>query len=190
MTNTLQEKYLLYKVMTNKDVEAYASLYDMYVVRIYRFVYFKINNKEDAEDITSEVFLKAWNYLITGNQKKIDSLSGLLYSIARNAVIDAYRERARHPLFSIEYLLAEKESHTSPVIDDLQAKGEVEILYKAIQKMKQEYREIILLRYIEQLSLKEISDMLGKSMVGVRVLLHRAVKKLKELTDENEKGTL
>ena len=101
MTGKISEKILLYKVQTKKDPEAYAKLYDLYVKRIYRFVFFKVSSEVEAEDITSDVFLKAWNYL--NANKEVKSFSGLLYRMARNAVIDLYRAKSN----STEVTMAE-----------------------------------------------------------------------------------
>jgi len=60
----ITEKLLLLRVRTKKDPEAFATLYDMYAEKIFRFVRFKIDSREEAEDITSEVFLKVWNFLL------------------------------------------------------------------------------------------------------------------------------
>ncbi|MFA6537252.1 MAG: sigma factor, partial [Patescibacteria group bacterium] len=75
---SLKEKYLIYKVRQSKDAEAYGKLYDYYVERIYRFIFFKVNNVETAEDLTSEVFLKTWEYINKTN-KKISNLNALFY---------------------------------------------------------------------------------------------------------------
>ena len=63
MKTRIEEKLLLYKVVTQKNPDAFAKLYDFYIEPIYSFFFFKLSNREDAEDITSEVFLKPWDYL-------------------------------------------------------------------------------------------------------------------------------
>src|SRR3989338_11581242 len=94
MSGTLQEKILLFKLQVEQDPEAYAALYDLYVKRIYRFVFFKVSSHEEAEDITSEVFLKAWRY-ITEKKSAVESFSGLLYRLARNSIVDSYRAKMK-----------------------------------------------------------------------------------------------
>src|SRR3989338_645253 len=90
--NSIQEKLLLFKLRVGHDPEAYGKLYDLYVSRIYRFIYFKIPTAEEAQDITSEVFLKLWEYIREG--KAVRSVGPLLFQIARNAIVDFYRKRA------------------------------------------------------------------------------------------------
>ncbi|KKQ27881.1 MAG: RNA polymerase, sigma-24 subunit, ECF subfamily [Candidatus Magasanikbacteria bacterium GW2011_GWC2_37_14] len=182
MVRILNEKWLVYQVRAKKDPEAFASLYDLYVEKIYRFVYFKINNKEDAEDIVSSVFLKVWSYLIEYTEKEIDSFSGLIYKIARNLVIDHYREKGKikkEDLEDFEELPAEENNY-----ETVATNMEVEQLMVVIKKMKQDYQEVLLLKHVEELSTAEIAEILGKSQVGVRITLHRAIKKLQEMVNK------
>lgn len=180
----LKEKILLYKVRTKKDPDAFAQLYDFYVEPIYRFVYFKLSNKEDAEDITSEVFLKTWNYLVT-EQTHVNSFKHLVYKIARNRIIDVYRERAGRlecPIDTIQNVPVTENLHK--IIEANEEKTQILMVMK---KLKSEYQEVIHLKYVEGLSAGDIAEILEKSYTNVRVLLHRATKKLKELTEAERK---
>lgn len=177
--NSIKEKILLYKIKATKDPESFALLYDAYVGPIYRFIYVKVSNKEEAEDIASDTFLKAWQYLI-GEQADVANFRAFIYQIARNRVVDAYRERARKN----EQGLNEADAVTAaPNFHKIDATLEGEWLYGKMKQLKQEYQEVLLLRYVEELSLREIATILGKGSTAVRVTLHRAVKKLKELTE-------
>jgi RNA polymerase sigma-70 factor (ECF subfamily) len=181
MGRKLNEKILVYKVRVKKDPSAFAELYDAYIEKIYRFVYFKINSKEEAEDIVSSVFLKVWNYLIEYTEKEIDSFSGLIYRVARNAVIDFYRERGARryePVEVLETIAVEEKSY-----HQVNVNLEVEKIMIVVKKLKQDYQEVVLLRHVEELSTAEIAEILGKSQVNVRITLHRAMKKLKELLE-------
>ena len=182
MKSSLEEKSLLYKVQTQKDPEAFALLYDVYVQPIYRFVYFKISHKEEAEDVTGEVFLKCWQYLSGGKGSEIRSLSALLYTIARNQIIEVYRRRASRPdtPLDADLELGDK-GRTAQLIE---VKEEIEKLMHLLKKLKQEYQEVLLLRYVEEFSIGEIATITGKTHTSVRVTLHRATKKLKNLADD------
>lgn len=172
------EKILLYQAQIKQDPEAFGKLYDQYVRQLYRFVYFKISNHEDAEDITAEVFLKAWNYL--QEKKEIKSFSGLLYQIARNCIIDVLRSRSSHPeLINMGDTLevGDKGMWSNKLHNNL----EYQHLVSNLKKLKHEYREVISLRFIDELNIREIAEITGKSNLGVRVTLHRALKKLKEI---------
>ena len=177
----MKEKILLLKIRTKKDSVAFGELYDLYVEKIYRFVFFKINSKEETEDITSDVFLKTWNYLIENNKKEIESFTGLIYRIARNAVIDYYRHQSKHQECSLESVVISVEE---PSFKQVEFEHEADQLLLVIKRMKQEYQEVLMLKHVEDLSTAEIASILKKSKTNVRVTLHRATKKLKELLEE------
>lgn len=176
----LREKILLYRLTTKRDPDAFAELYDAYVQRIYRFVFFKVGSREEAEDLTSEVFLKAWGYVNDG--KEVKSFSGLLYRVARNCIIDLYRNRATHPEVSLgeDDDVSDKNKWSERVGATVASQEVVKIL----KKLKQEYQEVITLRYVDELEIDEIAEIINKSNLTVRVTLHRALKKLKEMIGE------
>ncbi|MFA5022647.1 MAG: RNA polymerase sigma factor [Patescibacteria group bacterium] len=186
--NTLnfQEKLLLLR-LKKKDPEAFAQVYDLYVTPIYRFIYFKVSSRQDAEDLTSEVFLKIWQY-VTETDEVIENLRALLYRSARNLVIDFYRRNAKRDYVQDEEILDliqdEKQQSLLTKVDlEIEMKN-VELI---LRKLKDEYREIIILRFVEELSINEIAEVLGKSKGSVRVILHRALKVVKELANQNGK---
>lgn len=175
----LAEKKLLYRIRAYKDPDAFSELYDRYVNKIYRFVFLKLSDSHDAEDITSEVFLKSWHYLIDAKQPKIQSFSGLVYRIARNSVIDVYRKRANRQEVELETafdLIGEKD-----MVSALQVAHDSEQVLLALKRLKTEYQEVIVFRYIDDLSIAEIADILGKNNTAVRVTIHRALKILKSI---------
>lgn len=176
MLETIAEKILLYKVQVKHDPDAYAKLYDTYVKQIYRFVYFKVSSHEEAEDITSEVFLKAWHYL--QEKKEVKSFSGLLYRMARNAIIDVYRARAAKPEAQLNEDVEVGDG--GKWYAELTSKLEAEKVIQAIKKLKQEYQEVITLRYVDELTISEIAEITGKGAVATRVTLHRAITRLKK----------
>lgn len=180
MRNRLSEQILFLKVK-NKDKEAFGKFYDLYISRIYRFIFFKVNSVSDAQDLTSEVFLKLWQYIRDG--KKIENLNALIYMIARNSVIDFYRQRSRKD--DREQLI--EENHLPRIIDednDLANKqmisSEVTTMLKGLENLKDEYKEVIVLRFLDELSITEISEVLNKTKGSVRVLIHRALNVLKQ----------
>lgn len=177
--SSINEKYLIYKVKQGKNPDAYGQLYDYYVERIYRFIYFKVRTTEEAEDLTSEVFLKTWQYIIT-TKKKIDNINALLYRVARNAVIDYYRtNKANQTLTDEDLLLSIHEKRNT--VQQIEIGVELEQMRKLINQLKDIYREVLILKHIEEFSITEIAQITGKTKGNVRVLLHRAVQALHEL---------
>lgn len=182
MKQQLKEKTLLYRVKTKHDPEAFAELYDLYVEKIYRFVYLKVSHRQLAEDITSDVFLKAWQYLTDVEKgKRIKHFSGFIYRVTRNAIIDTYRKKSRQVETSLDIHIdiRAQESH----VEVIHRKHDSAQILTLVKKLKQEYQEVVTLRYVEGMSTKEIAALMDKRPTAVRVMLHRAMKKLQQLAD-------
>ncbi len=182
----LKQKKLVYLVTRRKDPKAFGELYDLYVEKIFRFVYYKISNREEAEDLTGDIFLKAWQYLISDGTEKVDSFNAFIYRIARNCVIDVYRRRAVRqecPIDMLAYQVPDPDNIKERVSD----KEQITRVLADLRKLKQDYQDIIFMKYIEELSTKEIAAILDKSQANVRVTAHRALKVLKKMNSEDRK---
>lgn len=181
--NKRSDTILLHRAEVSHDSEAFAELYDRYVKQIYRFIYFKVSGHEEAEDLTAEVFLKSWNYIQEG--KEVKSFSGLLYRIARNAIIDLYRSKAAQPesvsLYNEDVEVGDENVWLKKMHVSIEHQG----IVQAIKKLKQEYQEVVTLRFIDDLSIEEIAEITGKKKISVRVTLHRALKKLQEFLKQH-----
>jgi len=180
--NPFKEKYLIFKAK-NKDPESFSQLYNLYVDKIYRFVFFKVKTQEDAQDISSEVFLKAWQYISDNNEVK--NLNALLYRIARNLVIDYYRKSSRQDI-PIDQQIMEQQEMKMDGIKEVDIRIETEKIEQKLHQLKDDYREIVILRYIEGFSIKEIAEIVEKKPGNVRIILHRALNTLKELMEEEQ----
>lgn len=181
---------IIFSRLENKDKEAFIRAYDSYVDKVYRFVYFKIGNEDEAKDITSIVFLKTWEHINKNSLKEEKTLKSLIYKIARNAVIDFYRDDRRNK-FPANENFSELEN-TVDLKNDLTTESfrssDIENLKKKMAELKDEYKEIIILRFIEELSFSEIGKILDKSSGNARVLAYRALKALKELINKPEEN--
>jgi RNA polymerase sigma-70 factor (ECF subfamily) len=173
-----------------KDKQAFVKIYNLYVDDIYRFIYFKVGHKEEAQDITSDVFLKAWNYIALNKIDKSKNLKALFYKIARNTIVDYYRSKKdTSPLENLENTDLKDIKQDPQALTEI--KDDYERILKLLNNLKEEYKEIIILKHINELSWKEISQTLSKSKGSLRVLLHRATKALEEedrKERENNKG--
>jgi RNA polymerase sigma-70 factor (ECF subfamily) len=180
MKRILKEKNL-YSRLRKQDQTAFAEVYDLYVERLYRFIYFKVSNKAEAEDLTSEVFLRAWNASTIAGEVQAKTLPAFLYRIARNAVIDHYRRN--RPEASLENLLGTTDEpvNAERLGDDFDKALDLATLEEAMRELKDEYREVLLMRYVDELSTTEMSDILGKDKGNVRVLQFRAIEALKRV---------
>jgi RNA polymerase sigma-70 factor (ECF subfamily) len=160
-----------------KSRKEFSQIYDDFVQRIYRFVFLKVNSQETAQDITSETFSRAWTKARTENQESgVKNWGAFLYQIARNLVIDFYREKGKFQVVSASYV-------ADPAPLDLEAKTalnlEMEQVKKALNKLGQEQQEVVIWRHLDGLSFKEISEILGKPEGTIRVILHRALENLR-----------
>jgi RNA polymerase sigma-70 factor (ECF subfamily) len=174
-----------------KDPEAFGRIYDAYAPRIYRFVFFKVSSEEEAQDISAEVFLKAWQYLLDEKGKEVRHLPGLLYGIARNRVIDFYRSRANKDTVPLSEALGDEIADERRTQEKVEAKMDVELLGHQLRDLKDEYREVLVMRYLDELSIGEIAAALDKTSGNVRVLVHRALGALKKHTHvETDRETI
>ncbi|MCX6785468.1 MAG: RNA polymerase sigma factor [Candidatus Komeilibacteria bacterium] len=169
-TSESQDKLLFLKAKQG-DAESFTLLFDKYSKKIYRFIYFKVSSKELAEDLASQCFLKVWEQIAGG--QKIKSFQAWLYRIARNLIVDYYRSREREELPLIYQEETEDEVKFDP--DENLNREQLE---KLLFILKSDVREIIVLRFIEELSIKEISKIVDKSSANIRVIIHRALKEL------------
>lgn len=170
----LQDKFLSSKSKTG-NTEAYTVFYRRYAKDIFKFLRLKLPTSELAEDLTQEVFLKVWKYINQGRQ--IENLRALLYQTARNLAIDYYR-RKKSVLFDEgeQTLLAS----TCDLQREIELKDDLQEIQTALKELKKEYQEVIILRYIQEFSDKEIAQVTCKSAGAVRVLMHRALKALRK----------
>lgn len=159
--------------MVNKRKD-FSKIYDEYIDRIYRFVYIKVSSPQIAEDIASEVFSRCWEYY---KANTIDNPQAFLYQTARNLVVDHYREKGRTNIVSAEYAVLpdpydmKEKAHNS---------SDIAIIKQAITKLSDDYQEVLVCHYIEDLPISEIAKITGKTEGAVRVTLHRAIKALRE----------
>ncbi|HUT22265.1 MAG TPA: RNA polymerase sigma factor [Candidatus Bipolaricaulota bacterium] len=178
--NNIKIKYLVFQAKNQNNPEAFGKLYDLYVDKIFRFVRFKVNTDEETQDITSNIFLKTWQYLREG-KRKIDNFNALIYRIARNCIIDHYRERNKNSVVSNTEQFEEIIADRKDAVKELDQKLDLEQIESKLKLLKEEYREVIILKYINGLTTSEIAKILDKSKSNIRVLLHRALKTLKEI---------
>ncbi|MEK7139247.1 MAG: RNA polymerase sigma factor [Patescibacteria group bacterium] len=186
--NRVSRKVLQWQLQT-KDPDVFGRFYDLYIERVYRFIYFKVSSQEEAEDLAAETFLKVWQHLLDG--KKIEHVNAFVYQIARNVVIDWYRKRASHKMVDIEdeQLMAVPDEAPS-VEDTIALKFDAEQLAKYLRQLKEEYRDIIILKYLDELSVEEIATVLDTSRGNVRVLTHRALATLRQIIEQDNHHAL
>lgn len=198
MTNLI-DSYLIFRIRTKRDPEAFARIYDRYVEAIYRFAALKLPSHEEAQDVTAETFTKTWQYL--HETKQVTNIRALLYRIARNLIADYYRttlKQSQHlpmdvvvtsesdvtfssaiPSYSIEG--AESDQGAGRRL--LEARADFALLLQKLERLKEDYRDVLLLRLVDDLPFRVIAEILEKKVGHIRVIYHRALKTLKEIPD-------
>lgn len=174
---------LIVKKAKKGNQEAFGQLYDKYITKIYRFIFFKVETKSEAEDITQQVFLKAWQNIYSFKNKKGARFSSWLYRIAKNAVIDHYRTKKEY--IDIEDIKYDKEFASSSDIEEkIQNTKKFKEVKKAIQNLSEDEQEVVVMKFVDELSNKEIGKILNKTQGTIRVIQYRALKKLKNFFEE------
>ena len=163
----------LVKSAIGGDTEAFGKLYNIYVVPIYRYVFYHVRDKMTAEDITEEVFLKAWKALHTCWGRE-ETFSSWLYRIAHNEMIDILRRQ--HKQVSLE---VGKVAEMPAPKANVEVKAEQHELVKAIASLPPNQKQVIILKFIEGMNNQEIGQIMGKNQGAIRVLQMRALANLR-----------
>ncbi len=154
-----------------------ASLYDEYFDKIARYIYVRIGDKNEAENLAGDVFIKALESLKSYKERGIP-MQAWLYRIAHNVSVDHLRKRGRANIVPIDDVLVE--SREDPVAT-AEKNIEMERVNKAMQKLTPEQREVVRLRFFGELSSKEVGAMLSKSDGAVREMQRAAIERLRRL---------
>lgn len=163
------------------DAASFGRLYDHYMPPIYRFIALKVGTRQEAEDLAHEVFMSAWQKL-GAYQAQGFPFSSWLYKIARNRVIDYYRTKKVHMSIDDEVLLDDDIFGVKPGFDEALDLGlDIAAIKTAMQQLTSEQREVIQLRFLDELSPAEIAKAMDKREGTIRIIQHRAIAKLKKI---------
>lgn len=196
----LVDSYLIFRVRTKRDPEAFARIYDRYVEAIYRFAFLKLPSEEEAQDVTAETFTRAWQYL--NENKEVTHIRALLYRIARNLIADYYRTNGSTPHLSLDVVTSregtvtfdgDSASYSAEGIESdagagrrlIEARADLAIVQRQLESLKDDYRDVLTLRLIDDLPFNVIGEILEKTTGHVRVIYHRALKMMREGTDSS-----
>lgn len=165
------------------DRAAFAALYDQYVDRVHRHVRYRLSDRTEAEDITQEVFVRAWKAIPRYRHTGAPFLAWLT-TIAHNLIIDSYRAASK--TVSLEKAkIAEQhdEVDLEAVVDSTLNRERVR---NAIVRLKRDRQRVILMRFIDGLNYREIAAAMNKSEGAVRVIQHRALRELREILERQQ----
>jgi len=160
--------------------QVFSRIYDQYVDKIYRFIYLKVNLVETAEDLTAETFIKGWQAFqikqAPDSDDRIENMPAFLYRIARNLVIDYYRQKEKFPISPIDTI----EDPRTDLEGKVAVGSDIEMVKRALSRLNQDYQDVIIWHYLDDLAIPEVAKLLDRSEEATRVLLSRALKSLKD----------
>jgi RNA polymerase sigma-70 factor (ECF subfamily) len=161
------------KKAKNEHADALDQLSRYVYSRLYSYVFYRVNHREDAEDLTSEVVLK----VIRNLRNQHGNFNAWIYKIAKNAVIDFYRRRAVRPETSLSTLPGEIPD-TTPLISEYIMTQEK--LRQGLQKLTEDQRQVIIMKFIDGYSNPEIAQFMHKSVGAIKLLQYRALQSLRK----------
>lgn len=157
------------------ELEEFAKLYDAYVEKIYRFIFYKTSHKETAEDLTSDTFVKALENISSFEAKK-GTFQAWLFTIARNTVIDYYRSKSN--LVNVEDVWGLGQSDN--LLRGLAAKEDLRRVREYLSKLSARQREIVFLRVWEDMPYKQIAEIMQETEVNCKMIFSRTIKRMRD----------
>lgn len=168
------------------DPAAFGKLYKRYVERIYNYIYYRTGSTKDAEDITGKVFFKAMSH-IKGYKHMGLPFSAWLYRIAHNLVANYHRDRSRKQEISLDFIPGKALPQKNPQPETrIVHSEEVEGLLATIRDLAPNRQELLILKFVDQLSNKEIGQIMRKSEGAIKSLYHRTLLELREKMEPEE----
>ena len=169
------EAELVRRVVATRDPDAFGQLYELYIDRIGRYIYYKVGVREEAEDLTEQVFLKAWESM-QGFRGEPAAFPVWIFRLAHNLVIDYHRTH-RQTTELHEFI---EDCNPSPD-DEVGAHLDREMLQAAIAKLTDEQQQVVILRFLHGLPHAQVAEIMGKNEVAVRGIQYRALVALQRI---------
>ena len=164
--------------LAKTDGDAFGQLYERYVDKIYNYIYYRTGNVADAEDLTARVFMRAMKHIGNYDDRGVP-FSAWLYRIAHNLIANWYRDRSRRKILSLDDVSQWSVQEEGP--ESLaQFLEDREALLATIRRLPAERQELLILKFVERLSNKEIGDIMDRSEGAIKSLYHRTLLSLRE----------
>jgi RNA polymerase sigma-70 factor (ECF subfamily) len=160
-----------------RDPEAFGTLYERYVDKIYSYIYYRTGNHHDAEDLTARTFYRALRHLQRYQDRGLP-FSAWLYRIAHNLVANWHRDRSRRQVIALDEVAL-----VSPRPDPegkLELEDNQKRLLRLIRRESPDRQQLLILKFVEQMSNREIAQIMGRSEGAIKSLYHRTLLALRE----------
>ncbi len=159
-----------------KTNEHFIKAYDEFSDAIFRHCFFKLSDRELAKDVLQDVFMRTWEYM--SQKGEIKNIKAFLYQVANNLIIDQYRKRKYN--LSLEEMKETGFDVPSKEKRDAYFSAEVRNIMEIIKKLDPIYKDVLFFRYVDDLSPKDIAEILNESESVISVRLNRGIKKIQE----------
>jgi RNA polymerase sigma-70 factor (ECF subfamily) len=171
-----EERLLVHRAI-DRDTGAFAALYDLHVVRVYRHIYYLVNDAREAEDLTAQTFLKAWEAIDRYQERGAPFVAWLL-RIGHNLTVSHLRSKRDHSMLDDGFV---DQKLTRNPEEALERSTEEDSVRQALLRLRDEQRQVIMLRFVEEMDYREVAAVIGKSVPAVRVIQHRALGNLRKI---------
>jgi RNA polymerase sigma-70 factor (ECF subfamily) len=168
-----------------QDPDAFGLLYERYVGQIYRYLYYRTGNIQDAEDLTARTFYRALEHLPRYQERGLP-FTAWLYRIAHNIVVNWQRDRRRRPVVALDHVVTHAEDGDPQGM--LEEEEERDRLMRAFQALAPDRQELLILKFVEGMSNAQIGAIMGRSEGAIKSLYHRTLLELKKNLEGIENG--
>lgn len=173
--------------MSQLTSKQFAKLYDTHMEKVYRFLLTKVSSVEQAQDLTSETFLKAWDYM-QKDSSDVENFQAFIFRIARNTTIDFYRKKSSGEI-SVDmdntvYIdrIGNKDkvsSNEGPLAQAVMS-SDISYMQKCLAKISPAHADVLALYYVEDVPISEVAKIMDKSEGATRVMISRAIAALRK----------
>jgi RNA polymerase sigma-70 factor (ECF subfamily) len=160
------------------DPAAFGELYERHVRKIYNYIFYRTGNHHDAEDLTARVFQRALKHVGNFEDRGVP-FSAWLYRIAHNLVANWHRDRSRHPVVPLEDYIPFHSAGAHPELEAIADEERVTLL-RAVRRLPPERQQLLILKFVERLSNREIGGIMGRTEGAIKSLYHRTLIALRE----------
>jgi RNA polymerase sigma-70 factor, ECF subfamily len=174
----------LVKKAKGRDPDSFGKLYDEYVDQIFRYVYYKVGNFAESQDLTGQTFLKAFENIDSYEQRDV-AFSSWLYRIAHNLLVDYFRRESKRENVPIEDQPPTPSTRGNPV-ETVLADLDSERLYRALNKLTHNQREVLVLKFIDNMSNNQVAEIMGISVGAVKSTQKRGLLALNRILSNSD----
>ena len=174
--------------LAKEDKAAFGQLYERYLPKIYSYVYYRTGNVHDAEDLTAKVFFRALSHIRNYVEKGVP-FQAWLYRIAHNLVANWHRDQGRRKIIALDEYVVHSLKSEAPdrLTEELEERDQ---LLEAVRRLPQDRQQLLLLKFVEQMSNAEIGAIMGRTEGAIKSLYHRTLLALREEMETMQKGGL